>query len=460
MTSMPTTGTLRAVASAKPPRVASIDAARGFIMLTMIFVNDFAGVSDEIAPWWMKHYSDMHPRPAVEDGMTFVDMVFPGFLFMVGMSIPFALGGRLTRGEKWWQLLPHILIRTLSLLLLGILMVNGESGPNHAAGLSQSGWAGLMFLAAILAFAEIRPFFVKKGDAKREKLWKIVSWLVRGIGLAGLVALMLLYENVRKNHRTGAVRTQHIVEWSPFVLRTSWYGILGLIAWAYLAGSLVYLIFRNSRLALAICGVLMMGMYAADRTGSLRGFHLPGFLAPIGVAIAGTCTTLYRYIGNGFNTSGGIVVAGTILATILLTPDTATVRSRIKFTLWFILATALLAMVFYKPYLIWKNSGTPAWGLWACVFTATLWLLFYVMGDVLKWTWITKPFAIAGQNVLFAYLLSEGIVSWMDQARLGDWYGGLGEHGLALAIVRSLGLGILLLAFTSLMNWLGVRLKL
>lgn len=76
------------------------------------------------------------------------------------------------------------------------------------------------------------------------------------------------------------------------------------------------------------------------------------------------------------------------------------------------------------------------------------------------WTWMTRPFAIAGQNVLFAYLLSEGIVGWMGQARLGDWYGGLGEHGLTLAIMRSLGLGILLLAFTSLMNRLGVRLKL
>lgn len=58
---LPATETPALDAAAKPPRIASIDAARGFIMLTMIFVNDFAGISDEIAPWWMKHYSDCGP---------------------------------------------------------------------------------------------------------------------------------------------------------------------------------------------------------------------------------------------------------------------------------------------------------------------------------------------------------------------------------------------------------------
>src|SRR5277367_4541642 len=84
---------------ARPPRITSIDAGRAFVMLVMIFVNDIAGVSDKIVPWWMKHYSDMRPRPLIDNGMTFVDLVFPGFLFFVGMSIPFALGNRLRKGE-------------------------------------------------------------------------------------------------------------------------------------------------------------------------------------------------------------------------------------------------------------------------------------------------------------------------------------------------------------------------
>src|SRR5882757_4362970 len=80
----------------RAPRITSIDALRGFVMFTMIFVNDLAGAPKRLVPDWMVHFSDRHRGGS---GMTFVDLVFPGFLFIVGMSIPFALGSRLNKGE-------------------------------------------------------------------------------------------------------------------------------------------------------------------------------------------------------------------------------------------------------------------------------------------------------------------------------------------------------------------------
>jgi heparan-alpha-glucosaminide N-acetyltransferase len=112
-----------------PARVTSIDALRGFVMFMMIFVNDLAGAPSSIVPDWMAHFDDRHKSGS---GMTFVDLVFPGFLFIVGMSIPFALGPRLKRGEPLWKIGGHIIIRTLALLALGILMVNGEEGGGTA----------------------------------------------------------------------------------------------------------------------------------------------------------------------------------------------------------------------------------------------------------------------------------------------------------------------------------------
>src|SRR5437016_286480 len=94
-------------------RITSIDALRGLVMFAMIFVNDIAGAPRDIVPWWMEHY------PPDGNGMTFVDLVFPAFLFIVGMSIPFALGSRIARGEPLWKTLVHIVTRTLSLLLIG-----------------------------------------------------------------------------------------------------------------------------------------------------------------------------------------------------------------------------------------------------------------------------------------------------------------------------------------------------
>ena len=62
-------------------RITSIDAFRGITILAMIFVNELAGIRD--IPAWMKH---MRARA---DAMSFVDIVFPAFLFIAGMSIPF-----------------------------------------------------------------------------------------------------------------------------------------------------------------------------------------------------------------------------------------------------------------------------------------------------------------------------------------------------------------------------------
>ena len=60
-------------------RILSIDAFRGITILVMIFVNELAGVHD--IPQWMKHM----PKDAA--AMSFVDVVFPGFLFIVGIAI-------------------------------------------------------------------------------------------------------------------------------------------------------------------------------------------------------------------------------------------------------------------------------------------------------------------------------------------------------------------------------------
>src|SRR6476620_6310403 len=106
-------------------RILSIDALRGITILVMIFVNELAGMRD--IPPWMKH------MPADADAMSFVDVVFPAFLFIVGMSIPFATNKRLAKGDGFFKLQEHILFRTLGLLVLGFFLVNAEGGFDESA---------------------------------------------------------------------------------------------------------------------------------------------------------------------------------------------------------------------------------------------------------------------------------------------------------------------------------------
>ena len=292
-------------------------------MLVMIFVNDIAGVSDKIVPWWMKHYSDMDPRPLIDNGMTFVDLVFPGFLFFVGMSIPFALGNRLRKGERWYTVFTHVVLRTASLLLLGIMMVNAEEGPSSRPHLSRDWWTALMFGSAILAFCRIAPFWVKKDDAQRQHRWQMISLISRSVGFAGIIALAFLYS--KNSHRHGVAMTSHIITLVPFSIRTSWYGILGLIGWAYFMGAIVYLIFREKRLPLAVCTALLLGFWVAEHNGSFDNFYLPGFLTSFGAILSNVIGTIDAHVnlGEDLGSLAAITTAGVLLATILVTPETA-----------------------------------------------------------------------------------------------------------------------------------------
>jgi predicted acyltransferase len=369
--------------------------------------------------------------------MTFVDLVFPAFLFIVGMSIPFALGARMERGEPPWKTLLHIATRTLSLLFVGILMVN-EPPDTATMGWSGALWSTLMFLSAILAFSSLsRP---RRADpsGEGERVLRVISVSLRCLGFASLVVLAFGFRGEKD---------QRIVTLSPFVIHTSWYGILGLIGWAYLVSTLVFLVFRGRRTALLGCVVLLFCLYPADRKGVFEGFWLANYVG----------------IGEMLGSHAAIAAAGVLLASILLAPDVDAPGARARFTLWFISGCSAGALLLHRLYGINKNNATPSWCLWACAITAAVWLPFYLLADAQPrsgFAKLAKPLAIAGQNVLLAYLISEMLPSALEWLHLDDWYGSLAESGLACAVARSAGCAVVVLTLTALLNRVGFKVKL
>ncbi len=415
-----------AASSARSNRITSIDALRGLIVLSMIFVNDIAGASRSIVPDWMRHFEG-------KNGMTFVDLVFPAFLFIVGMSIPFALGGRLERGEPVWKSGLHVVTRSLSLLAIGIMMVNGRPST-EVMGWSGTLWAILMYTSALLAFSDFSFARRAAKSGKRSPL-VVLSMIIKVLGLAGLLALALCYRG--KNG-------ERILQFAPFALSTSWYGILGLIGWSYAIGGAVFLAFRQNRMALLACMALLLCLFPASRTGAFEGFFLANIVG----------------IGDTLGSLPSITVAGVILATILRTPDTQGTFARLRFAVLFIVGCSAAALLLHGLYGINKNSATPSWCLWSCAITATLWVGFYMISDLLPLRALSKPFAIAGENVLLAYLLSCVLPSILVFTGLIEWYGRLAQPHLANAIGRSVGLAIFLIAITAILNRIGFRLKL
>jgi predicted acyltransferase len=353
-----------------------------------------------------------------------VDLVFPGFLFIVGMAIPFALGGRLNKGEPAWKILGHVAARTLALLAIGILMVNGESPADASPGWSPELWGYLMFLSAIFAFCAIRP---RSAGPRAAKFWEIFSLCLRSAGFAGMIYCAFTFQSTS---------SRPIITLSPFSIHTEWYGILGIIGWAYLFAAMVYLVFRNHRTALLACVALLLCLYPADRKGLFDDFWLDHIFG----------------IGE-IRAHASIAVAGILLASILVSADTVTVRARTRFVLLFAAGSATAALLLNGLYGISKNNATPSWCLWSCTVTALLWLLFYFITDVRPVKLIARPLSMAGQNVLLAYLLSEMLPSPFGLISFSS------PPGLAWYVFRCAAWAFLLLWLTTGLNRLGFRLK-
>lgn len=93
-----------------PPRLLSVDALRGLTVAAMVLVNNPGTWSAVYAP--LQH--------AAWHGWTPTDMVFPFFLFVVGVSIPLALGPPLERGAG--GLPARVLRRAAVIFALGLLL--------------------------------------------------------------------------------------------------------------------------------------------------------------------------------------------------------------------------------------------------------------------------------------------------------------------------------------------------
>jgi heparan-alpha-glucosaminide N-acetyltransferase len=414
----PTTGPVPA-----KERLTSLDAFRGFDILTMVFVNYIAGMA--AIPFFLRHAA------ADQDVFTLTDVVFPGFLFIVGVSIPLALAKRRAEGRSGFALVGHVLIRTLALLFLGVLLVNEDRFSPAATGMSQDLW---YFLATLAVFG-LWAVVPKGASAKKRHLFL-------GVKIAAAIALLVLVVVFRGQGEDGRIT----------LLQTSWWGILGMIGWCYMAASLLFLACRGNRTVLAGAVGLMTALYIGARHGALD------FLGPVNGFVD---------IGSLFGSHAAIVTAGMLAGTIFLPgSDVAEPRRRVRFLAVLGAALVLAGYVLRPLHGFSKIQGTESYGLATAGLCCLCFLLFYVGLDILKKKRAAAFILPAGKNPLLAYLLPGlignaagllGIVLGADVGRvLWPFYGTGGLPGMLNAAVMT---GIVLF-LTAVLTRAGLVLKL
>ncbi len=107
-----------------PKRVASIDALRGFDMFWITGGEGIIHALYKVLPGRFTGTLETQFRHVSWEGFHFYDLIFPLFLFVVGVVLPFSLTRRLEAGADRRQLYGHLVRRLLLLFLLG-LVYNG-----------------------------------------------------------------------------------------------------------------------------------------------------------------------------------------------------------------------------------------------------------------------------------------------------------------------------------------------
>ena len=218
-------------------------------------------------PWWTYH------AKANWDVMTYVDMVYPFFLFIVGLAIPLAIRSRLKKNPSmpalWW----HVLLRSASLIVLGLILANADKVDAPAP--DSAGRVGIDCVCGRRVL-----FWNVYGDSKR------YATLFRVLRVTGLVLLVAIYAIFRRTTKAGRVG------W----IDGAYPEILGLIGYTYLSVAILYLLTRRWLWAPLAWFVALVALCAVS---TLHWLNFPDHAAALFLAVQQWVVGVHDHGGRG-----------------------------------------------------------------------------------------------------------------------------------------------------------------
>lgn len=271
-------------------RAHALDALRGLAILAMLLSGQVPFDANAL-PSWMYHAQE--PPPTFEwigtlPGITWVDLVFPFFLFAMGAAFPLALSRRMESGTPKWKLGTFILERgfllgffalfvqairpytliehpttgTWWLALLGffllfpILMRLPESWPRAAHwAVRVAGWTGAVLFLALAHYPDGSGFKLGRSDIiiivlTNMAVFGSLVWMLTRKNLLPRVGLLGILLAIRLSNMPHAVEgwVHEIWRWSPapWIYQLYYLQYLCIVIPGTIAGDLILKWIQNS----------------------------------------------------------------------------------------------------------------------------------------------------------------------------------------------------------------------
>jgi heparan-alpha-glucosaminide N-acetyltransferase len=356
-------------ASPAPPppaqRLQSLDAYRGLIMFTLLCGGIFHSLKDH--PTW--HWLFLQNEHVAWAGCVYWDLIQPSFMFMVGVSMPFAFARRTELGDSWNRKLGHALVRAFNLMVLGILLDHFGS-------------------------EKIQPGIIR---------------VLQQIALGYLVAFLVVGRSLRTQ---GLVAGSILFGYQLLWMFNPWNGPGG--PWAM----------GNENLGSAfdrwLIGRNYSGYYVGLNAIPAAATIIFGVMA--GTLIHSSVTADVRRLISKPEGGSAKSEAGD---QSLVTP--APTQRRVCLTLLIAGVAGIAVGLAVSPWFpLIKRIWTPSFALYAGGWTTLMLLAFYWAIEVKGWRGWSFPLVVVGTNSIAAYVLGNAFGGWLRNAS-GAWIAWLKE---------------------------------
>ncbi|MBD2339254.1 DUF5009 domain-containing protein [Calothrix sp. FACHB-156] len=337
-------------------RADALDALRGLAILAMVFSGT---IRYKILPAWMYHAQEPPPTHAFNSqiaGLTWVDVVFPLFLFAMGAAIPLALSRRIAQGWSISRIILYILKR------------------------------GFMLGAFAIILQHLRPFTINKNPT--DETWYLAmlgfmllflmfgSWSILGrwskygvwLNIAGFIATFIIISQLQYGGKGFLLERS-----DPILIVLANMAVFGSLAWLFTSS---YLLLR-----LGLLGYLIALQLSADTNGWIKELWTASAIPILGNDLKFSWIFQFYYWKYLF-----IIIPGTIIGDLILnwiqkntqseqiSPNQQSLGSRYSQRLWLIIVSMLMIclvlLVGLQARWIWQTTLVSA------AICGASWLLF------------------------------------------------------------------------------------